>query len=120
MRQRRTILLLGAALALSACLGMGGKTPDTLLTLTPAVTVAAAESRAATAAETLSVAMPAVPQALNTLRVPVQTSDTSVAYLKDAQWVELPAALFGRLLSETIAAQTGRTVLDPRQHSINA
>jgi cholesterol transport system auxiliary component len=40
-----------------------------------------------------------------------------VQYIKDADWVENPGPLFGRLLGETIAARTGRVVLDPSQYS---
>ena len=58
-----------------------------------------------------------MPQALRTTRVPVYVSDTVVQYLKDADWVENPGPLFGRLLGETIAARTGRVVLDPSQYS---
>src|SRR5262245_38408182 len=119
MRHRRSFLALGAAAALSGCVSLGGKTPEKLLTLTPAVSVQAAASRTAAAGEALTVAVPAVPQELNTNRVPVRTSDTSIAYLKDAQWVEPPNALFARLLSETIAASTGRVVLDPRQSMLD-
>ena len=49
----------------------------------------------------------------------MRTGDTQVAYLKDAQWVEMPGPLFGRLLSETIAARTGRVVLDPKQFTFD-
>ena len=38
----------------------------------------------------------------------------AIQYLKDAVWVEEPGALFARLLGETIAARTGRVVLDPQ------
>jgi cholesterol transport system auxiliary component len=49
------------------------------------------------------------------MRVPVQTSDTSIAYVANAQWVEQPARLFARLLSDTVAAKTGRVVLSTTQ-----
>jgi cholesterol transport system auxiliary component len=120
MRHYRTLILLGSLLALPACLSFGGADPpDQLMTLTPAAAIQAQASRTATAAETITVLTPTVPQELATLRVPVRTSDTSLAYLKDAQWVEMPASLFGRLLSETIGATTGRVVLDPRQFSLD-
>ena len=61
--------------------------------------------------------VPAVPQALRTTRVPVYVDDTTIQYLEDAVWVEQPGALFARLLGETIAARTGRVVLDPAQYS---
>lgn len=119
MRQTKTFLALGAALALSACLSFGSKPPPYLLTLTAAQTVPAATSRTAAASEAVTVVPPTVPQALDTNRVPVTTGDTAIAYVKDAQWVETPNTLFGRLLSETIAARTGRVVLDPRQFTFD-
>ncbi|RZM04915.1 MAG: ABC transporter, partial [Sphingomonas sp.] len=45
----------------------------------------------------------------------VQTTPTSLAYVKDAQWSEQPARLFARLTSDTIAARTGRVVLNQVQ-----
>ena len=51
--------------------------------------------------------------------MPVRTGATQVAYVKDAQWVEVPTILFARLLSETIAAKTGRVVLDPKQFTFD-
>jgi cholesterol transport system auxiliary component len=41
----------------------------------------------------------------------VQVSDSDIAYLKDATWVEKPARLFQRLLSETIRAGGTRLVV---------
>ena len=37
-----------------------------------------------------------------------------------AVWVEPPARLFHRVLSETVASKTGKVVLDPRQFSTSA
>ena len=111
---RQTLLALAAALALSGCFG-GAKVPPTLMTLNSAQTRAAATTRTAAAGETMTVVVPAVPRELETLRVPVHESEIAVAYLKNAQWVEMPAALFARLMSETISATTGRVVLDPKQ-----
>lgn len=104
-----------ATLALSAC--FGGGAPDALLTLTPAETRPAAQPRSAAPGEAVTVVVPTVPQALRTTRVPVYVSETVVQYLTDAVWVENPGPLFGRLLSETISAKTGRVVLDPSQYS---
>jgi cholesterol transport system auxiliary component len=67
----------------------------------------------------ITVVVPTVGQELRTPRVPVRTGGTQVAYIKDAVWVEAPNALFGRLLSETIAARTGRVVLDPKQFTLD-
>lgn len=118
MRQSKILLPLGLALALSGCFSLGGKVPDSLLRLTATSTVPAQTSRTGTTREAVTVLAPSTPQELRTPRVPVQTG-TTVAYLKDAQWVEMPGSLFGRLLSETIAARTGRVVLDPTQFAFD-
>ena len=115
MKATSRFLALGSALALAGCISFGAKPPETLMRLTAADSVAAQSSRTAPASEAITVVTPTLPQELQTPRVPVRTGETSVAYLKDAQWVEIPGSLFGRLLSETIAARTGRVVLDPRQ-----
>ena len=44
---------------------------------------------------------------------------TALAYVKDAVWAEPPARLFQRVLSETVAARTGRVVLDVRQLALD-
>lgn len=106
-----------AALLLSGCISLGGKTPDSLLTLTTAVAPPPANMpRAGTTASALTVLIPNTPQKLRTPRVPVQTGATAIAYVKDAVWVEPPARLFQRLLSETIAARGSRLVLDESQY----
>ena len=115
---KRTILALGASLAIAGCFG-GAKVPDTLMTLSPAQSRAAAATRTAGEGEAITVVVPTVPRELATLRVPVHETDTAVSYLKNAQWVEMPDALFARLLSETIAATTGRVVLDPSQFTFD-
>jgi cholesterol transport system auxiliary component len=112
----KPLLAASLALALAACFG-GAKVPDHLLTLTAAEARPAAAPRTAGQGEAITVAVPSVPQALRTTRVPVYLSDTSIQYLTDAVWVENPGALFARLLGETIAARTGRVVLDPSQYS---
>ncbi|HEX8639598.1 MAG TPA: ABC-type transport auxiliary lipoprotein family protein [Allosphingosinicella sp.] len=112
----RFLAVAGAALVLSGCFG-GASVPPQLLTLTPAQTRAPTVPARAGAGEAITVAEPSVPQALRTARVPVYVSETAIQYLKDAQWVENPAPLFARLVGETIAARTGRVVLDPNQYT---
>jgi cholesterol transport system auxiliary component len=114
--RRKFFLAAGAALALSGCFG-GARAPSELMTLTAAQTRPADATRTAAQGQTITIVEPTVPQALRTNRVPVHTSPTAIAYLQDAQWVEAPNALFGRLLSEVIAATTGRVVLDPNQYT---
>lgn len=122
MTQSRTriVLSLAAALALGGCLNLGGPPPpDRLMRLLPESPLPSETSRTASATQAVTVVVPTVPQELATVRVPVIQGGVSVAYLKDAQWIEPPNALFARLLSETIAATTGRVVLDPRQFAFD-
>lgn len=114
----RAILCLAGMLALSGCLSFGAKPPPTLMTLEPAQSRAAGATRTAAEGDTITVVTPTVSRALQTVRVPVHSNALAIAYLKNAQWVEQPATLFGRLLSETIAA-SGRVVLDPRQFTFD-
>lgn len=105
-------LVLLALLPLSACLSFGAKPPPALLTLTSAVAPAVGQSQSSSGAATITVLTPTVPQSLATARVPVQATDTSIAYVMKAQWIEQPARLFTRLLSDTISGKTGRVVLN--------
>jgi len=101
---------LGAAL-LSGCISLGEKAPDQLLTLTPAVTAAAGTGVEGDLSTALSVMEPSSPQLLAVNRVPVIVDNSSIAYLKDAVWVERPARLLQRVLAETIRARGNRLVL---------
>jgi len=118
MRHTRPFLALTAALAVSGCLSFGAKPPPTLMRLTSDAQLAPS-SRTAPAGEAITVVTPSAPAELLTPRVPVRTGATAVAYVKDAQWVEAPTILFARLLSETIAAKSGRVVLDPKQFTFD-
>ena len=117
LRTLRTPLLVAAAAAtLSGCIGLGGKTPPFLLTLDADTAPTAGAARTAAEAATLTILIPTAPQKLRTPRIPVQQDDSSVTYVKDAQWVEAPNRLFQRLVSETVAARTSRVVLDEGQY----
>ncbi len=106
------ILAAAASVAvLTGCISFGAEPPEKLLTLTPAATIpegAAAEGEASAA---LAVQTPSVTQRLNVTRVPVTTSDSSLAYLQEAFWVEKPAQLFRNVLAETIRAKGNRLVV---------
>jgi cholesterol transport system auxiliary component len=115
---KKFLLPLGAALALAGCFG-GAKVPDTLMTLNPAQVRAASAPRTAAEGQAVTVVVPTVPRELQSLRVPVHETELAISYLKNAQWVEMPATLFARLVSETIAATSGRVVLDPKQFSFD-
>jgi cholesterol transport system auxiliary component len=82
------------------------------MTLSPAAR--APDGSGATAApdrKVLAVLALDAPAKLDVLRVPVQVSDTEIAYLKGAFWVEKPARLFRHLLGETLRARSGGAAL---------
>lgn len=100
------------ALGLAGCISLGGPPPESLLTLSPAEP-APAGSGAAASDDRKLIAVLALdtPAKLDVLRVPVQVTDTELAYLQDAFWVEKPARLFRQLLGETLRAASGGTAL---------
>lgn len=110
-RTLRGAALSALAVSLAGCVSLGGKVPDTLLTLTPDAAVPAGNT-ASSAGRTIAVIEPFAAQRLAVTRVPVQVNAANVAYLKEAVWVERPARLFRNLLAETIRSRTGRMVLD--------
>lgn len=105
-----------ASLALAGCVSLGGgDPPESLLTLTSTETAAVGSGAAAggeTSRGAIAVLTPETPAKLDVVRVPVQVSDTSIAYLAEAVWVEKPARLFRRLLGETLRARGAALVLD--------
>lgn len=126
MKEKRTMIhakplgamaALTAAVLLSGCVSFGAKPPEQLLTLDAAQKVPAGTARVAGGGRTLIVADPESPKMLDTIRVPVQTAPTSVAYVTKVQWADTPRHLFRRLLAETISATTDRVVLDTGQFS---
>lgn len=99
--------------ALSGCISFGGgDAPDQLLTLTPTASVPAGTAAEGEVTAALAVQVPSVSQRLNVNRIPVTTSDSSLAYLTDAFWVEKPAQLFRGVLAETIRAKGNRLVVN--------
>lgn len=115
----RAILTLASALSLGGCISLGSEPPPSLLTLTADSTAPAGNARRISPGDAITVLPPRVPAALANNRVPVQVNPTSLAYVKDAQWVDSPSRLFRALLAETITARTGRTVFDPRQSNFD-
>jgi len=113
---RNLAALIAASMALSGCISLGSaEPPESLLTLSSTAT-APAGSGAVTGTEgsegAIAVLTPEVPAKLDVLRVPVDVSDTEVAYLQEAIWIEKPARLFRRLLGETLRTRGGALVLD--------
>ena len=101
-----------AVVGLSGCIGLGGKTPKSLITLTPSATAPAGTTASGTAATAIAMSEFEAPQKLDVTRVPVQVTDSEIQYVKDAVWNEKPARLLGRLIAETIRARTGRLIID--------
>jgi cholesterol transport system auxiliary component len=102
---------LAAVLALGGCISLGGKPPAQLLNLTATSAAPAGASASGTAENAIAVMDVEAPQKIDVARVPVDTSGSSVAYLKDAQWVEKPARLFTRLVSDTLRARGNHLVV---------
>jgi len=106
----KTVALVGA-LTLAGCVSIGPKVPERLYTLTPLAIAPVGTDTTGEPSEGLAVLEPTAVQRLTVTRVPVMVDDASLAYLKDAIWVERPARLFQRLLAETIRARGNRLVL---------
>ena len=109
------------ALPLAGCLGgLGGKAPEELYTLTPSRVAPAGAGTTAQAATALAILEPNVGQRLNVTRIPVQMTDSTLAYLKDAVWVEKPARLFQNLVVESVRARGSRLVVREGDLGYNA
>jgi len=106
-------LLVALPLLLAGCISLGGKPPESLLTLSPEARAPAGDGASAGSAQkVIAVLALDTPAKLDVLRVPVAVSDTELAYLQEAFWVEKPARLFRQLLGETIRARGGALVID--------
>ena len=111
-------LAVAALVGVAACgplvqIGGNDKAPPSLLTLRATAALGPATTTTDPHA-TVLVLVPAVPGILQTLRLPVTTTDTTVQYLTGATWAEQPNREFQRVLADTLAAK-GIPVLDPRQ-----
>lgn len=113
---RVSLAAVALSVPLAGCISFGAKPPASLMTLTATAQVPAGQVQSTAAAtSSITVLVPSTPQSLATARVPVQATPTTVAYVKDALWVEPPARLFARVLSDTIGARTGRIVVGTEQ-----
>lgn len=113
LRNRPALFALPLLLALPGCISLGGPPPESLLTLNPEVRApAGAGASAGSEQPVIAVLALDTPAKLDVLRVPVAVSDTELAYLQEAFWVEKPARLFRRLVGETIRARGGALVID--------
>jgi cholesterol transport system auxiliary component len=108
-----------AALSLSGCISFGAKPPKTLLTLVPSVTVAPNTVHQAGPGKTVTILYPTAPAAISVTRLPVYDSNGMITYVKDIAWNDTPSHLFQNLMSEVVAAKTGKVVVDVRQYTVD-
>ncbi|MBX7483205.1 ABC-type transport auxiliary lipoprotein family protein [Qipengyuania qiaonensis] len=120
MKSTVKLAALAPALLLGGCLSFGGDAPDSLLTLTPAATAPAGAGPSAGRGNPLAIVEFEASKAIDVTRVPVQVTDTQLAYLQDAVWVDRPARLFGQLVAETIRSRTNRIVVDGSDPGMSA
>ncbi|KEO90316.1 ABC transporter [Erythrobacter longus] len=114
MKMRSAAALIAASLVLTGCVSFGGasETPESLLTLTPSASSpvgSGVTSGVEGSAGSIAVLTPEVPAKLDVLRVPVNVSNSEVAYLQNAVWIQKPARLFRSLLGETLRTASGDT-----------
>jgi cholesterol transport system auxiliary component len=105
---------------LSSCVNLSQKAPPSMLILSADQVVANGTLKSGAAADAWVVIMPDVPRKLDTNRVPVQSDQSNIAYLKDALWSDKPARLMQNLLMEVIAAKNGVLVLNQNDAGGNA
>ena len=117
----RVTMALAGAMALTGCalLGGGPKPPPWLMTLAPSAPAPESVVRSANAGEAVTIEVPVIPKELRSVRVPAQSGETAVAYIKGLQWVDTPDRLFQDLLSETVLRTTNRVVIDPKQSRLD-
>lgn len=109
----RNLALAVMLLPLSACVSLGGaEAPASLLTLTSDRMVASGALTEGAMASAIIVDEPEAERRLDVPRIPVQVNDSSIAYVKDAIWVDKPTRLIRQLLIETLSARTGRLVVN--------
>lgn len=108
-----------ALLVLSGCgplvqVGGNAKPPDALHTISATTPAAVPAGQVPVdMAHAVSVDIPVVPGALQTLRIPVVVSDTAIQYVPGAAWAEQPNRLFQRLLADSLV-HNGVAVIDQR------
>ena len=117
-RPMRGAAAAAACLMLAGCLSLGGKVPDQLFRLTPETSAPVGSQSSGRIADAIVVLDPGADRSLDVLRIPVQIDASSIAYLKNAAWVEKPARQFRGLLAETIRAETGGLVVEGGDYEV--
>ena len=86
-RLRMAVAGLSFVLA-TACVSFGGEPPPpSLFNITSSAVAAPGSAASGTAEQALAVIDPGAPAKINVLRVPVQMSDSSIAYLQDQYYL---------------------------------
>lgn len=109
------LLIVAALVPLAGCIRFGAAPPPSLLTIAPQAQPTVGTAQNSATGRSIVVEVPAVPQEISGARVPVRATDTSIAYVKNAQWAEPPARLFARLLADTLTARAQMVVLSTAQ-----
>lgn len=120
MRASTVAALALLCVPLSGCMGLGGKPPKHLITLTPETTAAAGPLGSGKRDDAVVVLDPQADRRIDVLRIPVQVDDANLAYLTDIAWVEKPVRQFRHLLAETIRAKGNRLVLEEADEQAGA
>lgn len=112
----KTVALALGALTLGGCVSFGAaEPPESLLTLSSNAAVPPGTVREAGGEDkfgSVVILTPETPAKLNVTRIPVTVSETEIAYLQDAVWIDKPARLFRNLLGETLRPRTGALIVD--------
>ena len=115
----RKAAILAMALSLTGCLSLGGdKSPASLISLTSDESAPAGPMASGNVSNVIVILDPEADRRIDVDRVAVQVSASSVAYLKDAVWVERPTRLFRRLLAETVRARANRVVIEGSDYEV--
>ncbi len=116
--KNRTLPLLLLPFALTGCVSFGAKVPPQLLRLSPTTAAPASAGQVLGKGLAVAISYPTTPVELANNRVPVRLGATEIAYVKNAQWLDVPGHLFRDLLAETVTVRTGRPTLTPREASL--
>jgi cholesterol transport system auxiliary component len=108
----RGAMIAAATVSLAGCISLGTEVPDELFRLTAEEHADVGSEASGQLGDAIVVLDPETDRSLDVLRIPVRVDDSSLAYLKNASWVEKPARQFRDLLAETLRAETGKLVVE--------
>ena len=115
-RMGRALVTLTSLMLLGGCISLGQSKPaGNLIRLTAMAPAAAGLATTALPGEALVVFEPQTDRSLGVTRIPVQISDSAIAYLTGVNWVDHPSRLLRSLLAETIRGRGKRLVFEDDQ-----